>query len=62
MKQKSEKAIHKSFGILLAIIAIPAAIALVIVWVTTGIGGKLADMITRRRRNEEKEESFTDDI
>lgn len=60
MKQKAEKATHKIFGIILAIIAIPAAIAFVIVWVTTGIGGKLADTITRRRRNEE--EGFENDF
>lgn len=62
MKQKLEKATHKTFGIILALIAIPAVAALVVVWAAAGIGGRLADIITRGRRNEEKEESSADDI
>ena len=32
MKQKLERATHKTFGIILALAAIPAAIVFVIIW------------------------------
>lgn len=57
MKHNHEKTAHNIFGIILAVIAVPVVIALVVVWVTTGIGGKLADVIARRRRNEEAPEN-----
>lgn len=53
MKQKIEKAAHKTFGIVLAIAAIPALAALVIVWIVMRSGGKAAGLIARG--NHEKE-------
>lgn len=60
MKRKLEKATHKTFGIMLALIAIPAAIAFVIVWFATGVGGKLAAIIVRNKHENEKEDIQND--
>ena len=61
MKQKFEKAAHKTFGIILAIAAIPAVIAFVIVWFATGLGGKAASLIARGNHENEKE-NYTNDF
>lgn len=55
MKQRLEKATHKTFGIILAFAAIPLVIAFVIVWFATGLGGKVATMIARGGHENEKE-------
>ncbi|MCM1167935.1 MAG: hypothetical protein NC401_18275 [Ruminococcus sp.] len=60
MKHKLEKAAHKSFGVILAVAAVPAVIAFVIVWFATGLGGKAAEFIARG--NHEKEENYKSDF
>lgn len=55
MKQKIEKAAHKTFGIVLAIAAIPALAAFVIVWLVMRSGGKAASLIARGNHENEKE-------
>lgn len=55
MKQKLEKATHKTFGIILALAAIPAAIVFVIIWFVTRMGGKAAGLIARGNHENEKE-------
>jgi len=60
LKHKFEKAAHKSFGIILALAVIPAAIVLVIIWFATGLGGKAADIIAGV--GHEKEENYKSDF
>ncbi len=60
MKHKIEKAAHKTFGIILALAVIPAAVVLIIIWFATGLGGKAADLIARG--NHEKEENYKSDF
>lgn len=55
MKQKLEKATHKTFGIIIALAAIPAVIVFIIVWFATGLGAKAATLVAGGKRNEEKE-------
>lgn len=61
MKQKLEKATHKTFGIIIALAAVPIVIALVIVWLVTGMGGKAADLIARGN-HEKEEENYKSDF
>ncbi|GEM_PF-5811691 len=60
MKQKFEKATHKTVGVIIALAAVPIIIVLVIVWIVTGMGGKAADLIARG--NHEKEENYKSDF
>lgn len=55
LKQIFERAAHKTFGVLIAIAAIPVIIAFIIVWLVVGIGGKAAAMITRGSYEKEED-------
>lgn len=62
MKQKLEKATHKTFGIILAFAAIPAVIVFVVIWFATGLGGKAAALIARGNHDDKEEENYKNDF